>query len=240
MKKTLSLLFVVFGIISTQAQEDTQPKKRVFGTPQEADLYRIEAAYDPIHSPPSFEAMYDAVMVGHHMLQVDPQSVAYLKPLFARQESRYWSGSSAGIEEKDIVTLVNTFVGRQKLPDTAKTTLSQIHLLRMERIKSADPFAVKGADVRTENGALAFNTRMSDLQAFELVETLIDHKLLFPRFLQTPDDWEESLKHPVPPSTQDWITIEGDRLALEQKLRRAFYLMSMSEAASMISNLMGK
>jgi hypothetical protein len=130
--------------ISTVGQKFTV--SRTFnGSPELAAFHATSKAYDPINKPETLEPMHDAVMGKYHTYKVDPVAAKLLKPILSKLETDYWQGKNQGIDEPDIVNLVNTFADNQKLPEIAKTTQSQVHYLRMRAMLFSLPeFMGKG------------------------------------------------------------------------------------------------
>lgn len=243
----ISASLLSFGDTITQApalaasgsvtQQPTEP-------PEFTAIRKAAAAYDPINKPESFDAVYKAVVGQHHKHRVDDDSAKLLKPILSSYEKAYWQGKHPGIDEADIVNLVNTFADNHKLPEIAKTTQSQVHYLRMKGIIFGAPEVQgKGVKLRKDEatGKLTTgSTKMSPLQAFDLVEALMDSKEFNTEFQKTPEDWEKYFKAKKPGDVQAKKVIgiskySPEGISLNTSLTRAFNSMTTADAISLVS-----
>ena len=211
-------------------------------SPERVAFFATSKAYDPINKPETLEPMCDAVMGRYHTHKVDPAAAKLLKPIWSKLEVDYWRGQNQGIDEADIVNLVNTFADNQQLPEIAKTTQSQVHHLRMLQALNDEPyFTGKGVRLRknADTGEITTaSTNMSPLQAFHLVQVLIDMKIVSEEYQKTPADWEiylSKVKTNLPPHGHVIHGYTSAGNSLNDNLRRIFNTMKTTDAVTFVS-----
>jgi hypothetical protein len=139
----------------------------------------------------SVRAVADEIFNYPHVLGRMPTPVEdQIKSRLIRSEMLFLQGSSAGVQEEDVVSLFNSLAERFDLPDYAKTSKKQVRALRMN-LALAEP-AFMGSALANRNIRVggSISSQMSHLQAAHLLAVLLDQKFLDLNFQVPPDEWD--------------------------------------------------
>jgi hypothetical protein len=143
----------------------------------------------------SMRDLADAVLSFPRLyLQMAPEVEAFVKNRLVRAEIRHRQGYQPGVLETDIVTLFDEFVEEFHLPPYARTSISQLHILRMRLALLEPQFMGPGLARQGSVVGDSINPEMSPLQGLHLVQTLVDQKLLNPEFQVLPEEWDKSIE----------------------------------------------
>lgn len=107
-------------------------------------------------------------------------------------EINYKFGRNPGVPEKNIVQIANTLADKFKLPDTARTSLHQVEVLRFGMELSSPDFMTP-APTQSGNPSLSPNTAdLSPAQATHILLALITQKMISPDFQLPLEEWEKN------------------------------------------------
>jgi len=120
-----------------------------------------------------------------------------LQNRLARAELAFRNGKIPGIKESDLVDLVNTYADRLQAPVEARTTESQIRILRMRLLLGTPLLMGTGMAHSDMKIGESISDTLSPMQAFHLLSTLVDQKLINPEYQVPPDDWEVAHHSPT-------------------------------------------
>ncbi|MBV9760944.1 MAG: hypothetical protein JO340_10305 [Acidobacteriaceae bacterium] len=152
--------------------------------------------------PMPVSAMADAVFAVPHAFstrQVPDFVMELLKQRFSVAEEAYWNRGHAGVREQDLVAAFNHLAVRLNLPEYAQTSQDQLHTLRMHMLLRNPRFMGLRLTRQSVNGdPEPVSETMSPLQAYHLALTMIDAKLVAPRYQLSPAEW--AVRKPLPSS----------------------------------------
>jgi hypothetical protein len=113
-----------------------------------------------------------------------------IKDRLVEAEFAYRNGAQPGVQEEDLVKLVNSFSDKLHAPSYAKTSMKQLRMLRMQLAFASPAFMASGLVGKNMSVGDSANSTMSPLQAMHLLNSLIDQKLINPAFQLEPAEWE--------------------------------------------------
>ncbi|MGB6546712.1 MAG: hypothetical protein WBE97_13930 [Candidatus Acidiferrales bacterium] len=153
------------------------------------DIDRV-AALEKAGDESSVRALVDAVFNHPHMFPHMPPALEdAVKVRLTNAEMSYLNGSAGGVEEKDIVTLLNTLAEKLGAPDYAKTSPAQVRYARM-KLAAFEPRFMGTGMVRQGGASVkSVSLTMSPAQAVHLIGLMIDNKLANPQFQVPLDTW---------------------------------------------------
>ena len=117
---------------------------------------------------------------------------AVLKHRLVQAEIKYRQGTAPGVREGDIVAFVNHLADKLQAPAFAKTNLRQVRVLRMSLVLASPAFMGDGITRQNMHVGDSINDTMSPLQAFHLISSMFDQKLLNVEFQTTPEEWDQN------------------------------------------------
>jgi hypothetical protein len=192
------------------------------------------------------EELYDATMDVHHTLNIPDNIKAVLKSPVVDAELAYWNKATPGIHEINIVKAFNDAVTTLALPNEAKTSRSQLSVIRHGLSTNYNPvFMGKGLYYRDDKtGEVVTNPRMSPLQTLHVVLSLIDAKLLDDRYLVTPKEWDNTDKsqfsNPPPAGSKRKAQPSLGRSEKSQRIEgtfhQAMYKLSGMDGLTLLKN----
>jgi len=113
-----------------------------------------------------------------------------IKDRLVDAEFAYRNGTQPGVQEEDLVKLVNSFADKLHAPSYAKTSIKQLRLLRMQLAFASPAFMASGLVRHKMLVGDSVSSTMSPLQAAHLLNSLIDQKLINPAFQFEPTEWD--------------------------------------------------
>lgn len=141
----------------------------------------------------SIQALADEVFLIPRVYPRMPDMVAnVVKDRLVQAEAKYMRGEGPGVQEQEVVVLLNDLAARFGAPEYAKTSLAQVRVLRMTLLLSAPVFM--GRDMMPDHARVgdSISATMSPLQAAHLVASMIDQKMLNPEFQVAPAEWDSN------------------------------------------------
>jgi hypothetical protein len=169
--------------------------------------------------------------------RLDAQIEELIKSRLAQAEIKYRHGSEHGVQEADIVALLNEFADKLQLPPYAKTSISQLRVLRM-RLALAEPkFMGLGLARQDSKVGDSLNTEMSPLQGLHLIETLIDQKVGNPEFQVSPGDWDKNLRNSILPSPSGLLGKGPQSVVADSTITGRLYLQHSPRMREMYNTL---
>jgi hypothetical protein len=126
----------------------------------------------------SANALADAIIGVPHRFTIQPDIASLIKPHAVNAELSFWQGLHRGVDEADIVSLINAFADRFGLPEYVKTSASQVRILRMEGFLVNPIFLGRGMAQEKREVGQQIKSTMSPLQAIHVIQTLVDQKFL--------------------------------------------------------------
>jgi hypothetical protein len=217
---------VVCGVIAlqfsfparSQSQQDRSPVdpttlERDAVAAREGDLYQM------------------SILVRHtlnfaHIVPLPANIRQTLEEHLSTAEVDFWNHSHAGVQEGDIVRLINRACDRLQLPEYAKTNQAQVRELRMDMLVHFPTLMGRGmADYPMKVGD-SISPVLSPLQAMHLVSSLIDQKFLDPAYQVTPDEWSRQTREErlamrrtlINPKSPDHVALHEKRIAHRRQL----------------------
>ena len=139
-------------------------------------------------------------------------------------EISYKLGRNPGIPEINLVKIANTLADKFELPDTARTSLHQVEVLRFGMELSSPDFM---APASTQNGVPGVSPSTADLspaQATHILLVLIDQKMISPDFQLPLEEWERTKYQP-----------EMDRMLKYKELRDSGQLGKVVTRGELVS-----
>ena len=116
-----------------------------------------------------------------------------VKDRVVQAEISYRRGVTAGVHEEAVVKAVNDLAGKFNVPDYATTSIHQIRALRIGLSLREPKFMGTGTARENAKVGDSINPIMSPAQAFHLIGTLIDQKLLNEQYQVSPTEWDRDL-----------------------------------------------
>lgn len=120
-----------------------------------------------------------------------------VKDRIVQAELSYRRGVTAGVHEEAVVKAVNELAGKFNVPDYAMTSVRQIRALRIGLSLHEPKFMGTGTARQNAKAGESINPIMSPAQAFHLIGTLIDQKLLNEEYQVPPTEWDRDLHQKV-------------------------------------------
>ncbi|SRR6266581_2711436 len=127
-----------------------------------------------------------------------------VKERLVRAEIAYRQGSGPGVEEQNIVYLVDFLSEKFGTPGYSKTSPRQVRVLRMSLLRWAPVFMGQGMTRADMHIGDSINATLSPLQSVYLIIHVIDHKIWDADFQLTPAEWE---KDQYSKSMERWKTL---------------------------------
>jgi len=138
-----------------------------------------------------------------HMRAIPDFVAKLVKPKVSSAEADYWKQKTAGVSEKDLVTVLNTAADQLHFPEFAKVTETQVRVVRFSMMTLNPHFlGAKMLQFDSTTAQLQISNLMSPLQAIFIGQTLIDQKFMAEKFQVTPTEWEAKLREPAPAPRQ--------------------------------------
>ena len=131
-----------------------------------------------------------AVMAAPHRFAVPAEAQTILLSRTTQAEISYWQGLHKGVDEKEIVGLINSLAERFGLPEYAKTTEKQVRVIRMEALLNNPVFLGRGMAHDQMRVGDQISSTLSPLQALHIIQTLIDQKFYNPVYQVSPAEWD--------------------------------------------------
>jgi len=120
-----------------------------------------------------------------------------VKDRVVQAEMSYRRGVTAGVHEEAVVKALNDLAGKFNVPDYAMTSVRQIRALRIGLSLHEPKFMGTGTARENARVGESINPMMSPAQAFHLIGTLIDQKLLNEEYQVSPSEWDRDLHQKV-------------------------------------------
>jgi hypothetical protein len=139
-------------------------------------------------------------------------------------EISYKFGRNPGISEIKLVQIANTLADKFKLPDSARTSLHQVEVLRFGMELSSPDFMTPAS---TQNGVPGVSPSTADLspaQATHILLVLISQKMISPDFQLPLEEWERTKYQP-----------DMDRMLKYKELRDSGQLGKMVTHAEVVA-----
>jgi hypothetical protein len=188
---TLMLPTVLFGqrvvVDTTTVSGDAQK----FVTPwQKLD---VQAKLENPADANSVRALVDEILdFPNSFGRIPPIMREIVEQRLMQAEISYKLGRNPGIPEINLVQIANTLADKFKLPDSARTSLHQVEVLRFGMELSSPDFMTPAS---TQNGNPGFSPNTADLspaQATHILLLLITQKMISPDFQLPLEEWEKT------------------------------------------------
>jgi hypothetical protein len=200
----------------------------------------------------SIQALADEVFLVPRAYPRMPDVVAgAVKARLVQAEAKYMHGEGPGVQEQEVVTLLNDLATRFGAPEYAKTSLAQVRVMRMTLLLSAPVFMGRGMMPDHARLGDSVNTTMSPLQAAHLVGGMIDQKMLNPDFQVAPAEWDSNryesalakiqqirdmkLSGQLQTTMDAMVRDNPKRLEMRQLLSREFSFLTLNDASALIN-----
>jgi hypothetical protein len=225
------------------------------GNPYES-IEKKEALVKP-NDPNSVKALVDEIFNFPRAFPRMPTLVEdAAKDRLVQAEMLYRQGKKPGVQEQDVVRIINDLADKLGGPPHSKTTHSQLCVLRMS-LSLAEP-RFMGTGVARQGAAFGepITPSMGPAQAVHLIGTLIDQKFLDPDFQVTPQEWEDvnHQKHldkmqerqaHTRAGSASAITVRSSystdkRRELEESLRRGISSLSLPDRLHLVDQALTK
>lgn len=136
---------------------------------------------DPAN-PQSIRDLAHEIVAYPHVYPVPPELCGLVEEKLTDAEIRFRTGIGPGVDEAELVTLINWMIDRFRLPAYAKATPQQVRTLRMKLVILSPNLmgnTLSGHDVKLGGH---IHSVMSPLQAAHLLSTMFDAKILNPDY----------------------------------------------------------
>ncbi len=146
----------------------------------------------------SMRALVDGVFnfpTAYPPIPADIQSI--MKNRLVRAEMLYRRGQGPGVQEQNIVNLVNTMAQKLGAPDYTMTSANQVRHLRMQLAIAEPNFMGTGMTHSDASSDATVDPTMSPLQAAHLIGFLVTQKFIGAEFQVSPTNWDQT-PHPTP------------------------------------------
>jgi hypothetical protein len=181
-------------IISTLGPLSGIGGAQVTGSSNQGNPYKVldnAARMAAKNDDASVRALTESVFSFPRMLPRLPDVIENtIKDRLVEAEFAYRNGAQPGLQEEDLVKLVNSFADKLHAPSYAKTSMKQLRVLRMQLAFASPAFMASGLVGKNMSVGDSVNSTMSPLQATHLLNSLIDQKLINPAFQLEPTEWE--------------------------------------------------
>jgi hypothetical protein len=148
-----------------------------------------------------------------------------IKEHVLKAERLYREGKHEPIHEKNIVELVNHLAQSLNAPDYARTSASQVRLLRLALITQTP--ALVGADAINSSDSVSGS--MSPLEAAFVALTLMNQKMHNPAFQVAPSEWDEKRYEAA---LEDWKSFKAGNSRTLSRASTSFQTHRQSEKSS--------
>ncbi len=146
----------------------------------------------------SVRALADGIFSHPHVFPRMPAELEQpVKDRLVRAETLYLQGKGPGVQEQDVVSLLNTLAEKLGAPDYAKTSVAQVRYLRLKLAVLEPTFMGKGAWRPNTAVGQSMPSTMSPLQAVHLLGLIVDLKVVDPRFQVTVERWTPPVEAPA-------------------------------------------
>ena len=187
----LSVCFIL-GFIKPRLEGQVTPQVNTGWVNPYKELDRAALLVKNNNDDQSIRGVADAVFSFPHVLPRAPEMFEnVVKDRLVRAEIAYRNGLDPGVNERDIVKLINSVADKLGVPAYAKTSSSQVRALRMQLALASPAFMAAGLTRQNMKVGDSISERMSPLQAAHLVSSLTDQKLINPEFQVEPEEWEK-------------------------------------------------
>ena len=212
-----------------------------------SELLERAAGFATTNDSTSIKVLGEAVVNYPHRFNMPSVAGHLMKSRGINSELSFRQGSHRGIDEKDIVDLINSLADQFNLPDYARTSAKQVRVLRMQAFIINPIFLGRGmAEQRMEVGQ-QITTTLSPLQAIHIVQTLIDQKFYNPAYQVPPSEWDSSgfqqeLSR-IGSTNQEariHVRVNPKRRELEDRLSEHLATMSDLEALTTFNDVLSK
>lgn len=142
-----ALVVLAYCVLSgTLVAQAVKPQEPVSVAPLSAHVKLENAARVAILNGDraSVAELAEAVFNIPHRYRMDANLAGILRSRTIAAELGFRQGAHSGVEEPDIVSLINSFAQRFGLPEFAKTSPNQIRVLRMEALLYNPTFLGRG------------------------------------------------------------------------------------------------
>jgi hypothetical protein len=134
-----------------------------------------------------------------------PNSFGHIPPIMReiveqrlmQAEISYKLGRNPGIPEKSLVQIANKLADKFKLPDTERTSLHQVEVLRFGMELSSPNFMTPASTQDGNPGPSPNTADLSPAQATHILLDLISQKMISPDFQLPLEEWEKTKYQPA-------------------------------------------
>ena len=211
--------------------------------PQNANMannpYRTIEAHSRIsnvNNPESIRLLASDVLALPHVLKLPQPAEDLVKVRLSDAEIAYRNKQIPGVREEQIVELLNNLAVRFKLPAYSRTTEVQVRHLRMKLLVQSPSFMTAGIVFHNRTKGESLSSEMSPLQAFHLLDVMVDQKVLNPDY-QDPNLDLNAVESERLRTSQAMIGAGtgGSRLAISTNYKRVEMRAAIDSATQRIS-----
>jgi hypothetical protein len=194
----LSLLGVSGGFVTsvTEAQQRFSTETHSFKSPwqQIDDQAKLENPTDGN----SVRALIDGILdFPNSFGRIPPIMREIVEQHLVQAEIRYKLGRNPGIPEKSVVQIANTLADKFKLPDSARTSVHQVEVLRFGMELSSPDFMTPASSQSKDMVVYPSTADLSPAQATHILLVLITQKLISPDYQLPLEEWEKTKYQPA-------------------------------------------
>ena len=130
-----------------------------------------------VAQPSSIRNLTHEVLIYPHVFSFPRPIAQVLESKLDQAELDYRAGRGRGVDEAQLVAILNLLGARFNVPGYLRTTSVQMRTLRMKLFIASPAFVGAGLNLQQLNRGDSIPSKMSPLQAFHLLNVMIDQKV---------------------------------------------------------------